>query len=60
VALLEHSVREDLNKKATRVMAVLNPLKLVITNIPEGKTEEVDALINPEQPELGNEKFLFT
>jgi glutaminyl-tRNA synthetase len=60
VALLEHSVREDLNKKATRVMAVINPLKLVITNFPEGRTEEVDALINPEQPELGRRKVPFT
>jgi glutaminyl-tRNA synthetase len=60
VALLEHSVREDLNKKATRVMAVINPLKLVITNFPEGKTEEVDALINPEQPELGRRKVPFS
>ena len=60
VALLEHSVREDLNKKATRVMAVINPLKLVITNFPEGKSEEVDALINPEQPELGRRKVPFS
>ncbi|MGF1585954.1 MAG: glutamine--tRNA ligase/YqeY domain fusion protein [Bacteroidales bacterium] len=59
-ALLEHSVREDLNKKATRVMAVINPLKLVITNFPEGKTDEVDALINPEQPELGRRKVPFS
>jgi glutaminyl-tRNA synthetase len=60
VALLEHSVREDLNKTATRVMAVLNPLKIVITNFPEGKTEEVDALINPEQPEMGRRKVPFS
>ncbi len=60
LALLEHSVREDLNKKATRVMAVLNPLKLVITNYPEGETEEVDAVINPEMPDPGKRKVPFT
>ncbi len=60
VALLEHSVREDLNKKATRVMAVLNPLKVVITNYPEGQSEEVEAVINPEMPELGKRKVPFS
>jgi glutaminyl-tRNA synthetase len=60
VALLEHSVREDLNVISTRVMAVINPLKLVIINFPEGKTEEADALINPEQPELGRRKVPFS
>ncbi len=60
VALLEHSVREDLNVKATRVMAVLNPLKVVITNYPAGEPEEVDAVINPEQPELGKRKVPFS
>ena len=60
VALLEHSVREDLNKKATRVMAVLNPVKLVITNYPEGEAEEVDAVVNPEMPELGKRKVPFS
>ncbi len=60
VALLEHSVREDLNKKATRVMAVLNPLKLVITNYPEGEPEEVEAVVNPEMPELGRRKVPFS
>jgi glutaminyl-tRNA synthetase len=59
VALLEHSVREDLNKVAVRVMAVLNPLKIVITNYP-GESEEVDAVINPEQPELGKRKVPFS
>jgi glutaminyl-tRNA synthetase len=60
VALLEHSVREDLNKKSIRVMAVINPLKLIITNFPADKTEEVDALVNPEQPELGRRKVPFS
>jgi glutaminyl-tRNA synthetase len=60
VALLEHSVREDLNKKAVRVMAVLNPLKLVITNYPENQSEEVDAVINPELPGLGKRKVPFS
>ena len=45
--LLEHAVREDLNKRATRVMAVLRPLKLVIDNYPEGQVEEVEAVNNP-------------
>lgn len=48
VALLEASVREDLNKRATRVSAVINPIKLVITNYPEGQTEEMEAIDNPE------------
>lgn len=60
VALLEHSVREDLNKIATRVMAVLHPVKLVITNYPEDKSEEVDAVVNPEMPELGRRKVPFS
>ena len=59
VALLEHSVREELNKKAVRVMAVLNPLKLVITNCPD-QPGEVDAVVNPEQPELGKRKVPFS
>ncbi len=60
VALLEHSAREDLNKKAVRVMAVLNPLKLIITNYPENQSETVDAVINPEQQELGKRKVPFS
>ena len=59
VALLEHSVREDLNRKATRVMAVLNPLKVIITNHPD-ETGEVEAVINPEQPELGKRIVPFS
>jgi len=53
VALLEHCLREDLNKRAQRVMAVLDPLKVVITNYPEGRTEEVECRNNPENPEDG-------
>ncbi len=60
VALLEHSVREDLNKKAQRVMGVLKPLKVVITNYPEGQVEEMDAINNPENPEAGKRKVPFT
>jgi glutaminyl-tRNA synthetase len=58
-ALLEHCLREDLNKRAARTMAVLQPLKVVITNYPEGKTEEVEADINPEDPPAGKRKILF-
>ena len=60
VALLEFSVREDLNKHATRVMAVLNPLKLVITNYPEGKTETLELENNPEDPTSGRRKVPFS
>ncbi|MBN1822839.1 MAG: glutamine--tRNA ligase/YqeY domain fusion protein [Endomicrobiales bacterium] len=60
IALLEYFIREDLNKKAGRVMAVLNPLKLVIDNYPEGKTEEFDADNNPEDPSAGTRKLPFS
>ena len=60
VALLEHSVREDLNKRAQRVMGVLDPLKVVITNYPEDQVEELDAVNNPENPEAGTRKVPFT
>ena len=59
-ALLEASVREDLNKKATRVSAVLNPVKLVITNYPEGKTEELEAINNPENEADGTHQLTFS
>ena len=52
-ALLEHCVRENLNQTATRVMAVLRPLKVVLTNYPEGQVEEMDAVNNPEDPDAG-------
>ncbi len=60
VALLEHSIREDLNKKAPRVMAVLNPVKLIITNYPEGETEMVSLDNNPEDPESGSREVPFS
>ena len=58
-ALLEHCLREDLNKRAPRTMAVLRPLKVVLTNYPEGKTEEVEAEVNPEDPSAGKRKIPF-
>ena len=60
VALLEHSVREDLNKKALRRMAVLDPVKLVITNFPDDKTEYLDAVNNPEDETAGKRKVPFS
>ncbi len=60
VALLEHCLREDLNKRAPRVMAVLRPLRLVIDNYPEGKVEEFDAVNNPEDPNGGTRKIPFS
>ena len=59
VTLLEHSVKEDLNKKSPRVMAVLNPLKVTITNYPEDKTEEFDSINNPEDDSMGSRKIPF-
>jgi glutaminyl-tRNA synthetase len=59
-ALLEHCLREDLNKRAPRSMAVLRPLKLVLTNYPEGQVEELDADINPEDPSAGKRKVPFS
>lgn len=60
IALLEHTLREDLNKRAMRVMAVLNPLRVVIENYPEGQVEELDAINNPEDPEMGVRKVPFS
>jgi len=60
VALLEHCVREDLNKNAGRVMGVLNPLRVVIENYPEEKSEELDAINNPEDPDQGSRKVPFS
>ncbi len=59
VSLLEHAVREDLNATATRAMAVLNPVKLVITNYPEGQTETVEMENNPEDPAAGTHQMPF-
>ena len=60
VALLEHSVREDLNKKAKRVLSVLNPLKVVIENYPDEKVEELEAINNPEDSTMGTRKLPFS
>jgi glutaminyl-tRNA synthetase len=60
LAMLEHFVREDLNKSAPRVMAVLRPLKVVIDNYPEGQNEEVDAVNNPEDESAGKRKVPFS
>ncbi|KPJ78684.1 MAG: glutamine--tRNA ligase [Deltaproteobacteria bacterium SG8_13] len=60
IALLEHSVREDLNQNAMRVMAVLNPLKVVITNYPEDRQEELEADNNPENPSAGSRRIPFS
>ena len=59
VALLEHCVREDLNKTSPRVMAVLKPLKVIIDNYPEGQVEQLDAVNNPEDPSAGTRKVPF-
>jgi glutaminyl-tRNA synthetase len=60
VAQLEHAVREDLNRRAPRVMAVLRPLRVVIENYPEGGVEELDAVNNPEDPDAGSRKVPFS
>jgi len=60
VGLLEHCIREDLNKKVLRVMGVLNPLKVIIENYPEGKVEELDAVNNPEDETAGYRKVPFS
>ncbi len=60
IALLEHCLRDDLNKRAPRVMAVLRPLKVVIDNYPEGQVEEMDAVNNPEDAGMGTRKVPFS
>ncbi|UOF91658.1 glutamine--tRNA ligase/YqeY domain fusion protein [Fodinisporobacter ferrooxydans] len=60
VKLLEHFIREDLKLKSPRTMAVLRPLKVVITNYPEGQVEYLDAEINPENPEMGTRSIPFS
>ena len=60
VALLEHTVREDLNRRAHRALAVLRPLQVTIDNYPEGQVEEVDAVQNPEDPTAGTRKVPFS
>ena len=59
-ALMESAIREDLNATATRVAAVVNPVKLVITNYPEGQIEEMDAINNPEDESAGSHKIAFS
>ena len=60
VALLEHSIRDDLNKRAARRLGVLRPLKVVITNYPEGRVEHLDAVNNPEDPASGTRQVPFS
>jgi len=60
MALLEHAVREEFNRTAPRRLAVLRPLKVVITNYPENRVEELEAVNNPENPEAGSRKIPFT
>ncbi|WP_088036713.1 glutamine--tRNA ligase/YqeY domain fusion protein [Evansella clarkii] len=60
VRMLEHFIREDLKMKAPRTMSVLHPLKVVITNYPEGEVEWLDAEVNPENPEMGMRKIPFS
>ena len=60
IALLEHTVREDLNQRAPRVMAVLRPIRVVIDNYPEDRVEELEAVNNPEDPSMGSRKVPFS
>jgi len=60
VSLLEHAVREDLNKRAPRVFGVLNPLKVIVTNYPDDKVEEMEVINNPEDDSMGKRKVPFT
>ncbi|MDF9831086.1 glutamine--tRNA ligase/YqeY domain fusion protein [Parabacteroides sp. PF5-6] len=60
IALLEHAIREDLNMKAPRVSAVLDPVKLILTNYPEGQVERMEAINNPEDPTAGSHEIAFT
>lgn len=60
IGLLEYAVREDLNKRATRVSAVLDPIKLILTNYPEGQTEQLEAQNNPEDENAGSHNVTFS
>jgi glutaminyl-tRNA synthetase len=60
IALLEHLVREELNQHASRTLAVLRPMKVVLVNYPEGESEELDAVNNPEDPDAGTRKVPFS
>ncbi len=59
-SLLEHAVREDLNKRTARVSGVIDPIKLIITNYPEDKVEEMETINNPEDPSMGSRKVKFS
>jgi glutaminyl-tRNA synthetase len=60
IALLEYSIREDLNRRAPRMMAVLRPLKVIIENYPAGQVEELEAVNNPEDPSMGVRRVAFS
>ena len=60
IALLEYCIREELNKQAPRVMSVLRPLRVIIDNYPEGQVEDLEAVNNPEDPEMGTRKVPFS
>ena len=60
IALLEHTIRDDLNRQSPRVMGVLDPIKVVIENYPEGQTEEIVSVNNPEDMSMGNRKIPFS
>jgi glutaminyl-tRNA synthetase len=60
IGLMEHCLREDLNRRAARVLGVLRPLKVTLVNYPEGRTEELDAVNNPEDPSMGTRKVPFS
>src|SRR6185295_8854132 len=60
IAMLEHAVREDLNKRAPRVLAVLRPIRVVIENYPEGEVEQLDAVNNPEDAGMGTRQVPFS
>jgi glutaminyl-tRNA synthetase len=60
IGLMEHCLREDLNRRAARVMAVLRPLKVTLVNYPEGQTEELEAINNPEDPSMGTRRVPFS
>jgi glutaminyl-tRNA synthetase len=59
MAVLEHAMRDEFNRNAARRLAVLRPIKIVLTNYPEGKNEELDAINNPEDPDAGTRKIPF-
>jgi len=60
MAVLEHTMRDEFNRTATRRLAVLRPIKVVLTNYPEGKIEELDAINNPEDPNAGTRRISFS